>query len=158
MANSTIDINNFLLKSVAAKLDRLLMTNSLNAHSDASITVEDFCSSIVVPLINSLSLNFAILTMSEYHALEEKAAGTFYIIKENGKIVRTFIGSNALTDGETFFRIVDDFWQVSQDGGRTFTDMLDDSGKKVSAKGYKVIMRKTSESIEYKYENELDNV
>lgn len=151
------DIREFTQKLIASKLDRLLMTNALNAHSDASISVEDFCLSTIQPLIELLSLSHKTLTQAEYAALEFKKPGTLYIIKEGGKIIRTYIGSNPLTDGETFFCVVDDYWQVSQDGGLTFTDVLDNSGKKVSAKGDKVILRLVLHSgIEYKYESETD--
>ena len=156
MSENKLPISDFYLKSVAAKLDRILMTNSLNAHSDAAITVQDFCSNVIQPLIESLSLNFKTLTQAEYDALEKKNAGTFYIIKENGKIIRTYIGANALTDGETFFRITDDFWQVSYNGGKTYADVLDNNGKKVSARGDKVLLKLTDTGIQYKYESEPD--
>lgn len=152
----TLSIKDFTQKSAAAKLDRILMTNSLNAHSDAAISVQDFCSSVIRPLIESLSLNYSVLTPSEYDALETKGAGTFYILKEQGRIIRTYIGQNPLTDGETFLRIVDDFWQVSYDGGITYAHVLDNNGMKISAKGDKVMLRLTETGIEYRYESEPD--
>ena len=152
----TLSIKDFTQKSAAAKLDRILMTNSLNAHSDAAISVQNFCSSVIRPLIESLSLNYSVLTPSEYDALETKGAGTFYILKEQGRIIRTYIGTNALTDGETFLRIIDDFWQISYDGGKTYADVLDNNGKRVSAKGDKVMLRLTDTGIEYRYESEED--
>ena len=153
---ATIDIKDFLIKEIAAKFDRILMTNSQDADAGATISVQDFCLNVIQPLIESLSLAHSVLKQSEYDALEVKKEKTFYIIKESGRIIRTYIGANPLTDGETFFRVVDDFWQISYDGGKTYAVILDNNGMKVSARGDKVMLRLAETGIEYRYESEPD--
>lgn len=88
----TIDIKNFPAHVVSDD-DTFLMTDAKNKGTAGSMTVKSMKDSLVTPLIEALSLNYELLTQAEYDALETKRDGTFYMIQENGRLVKTYIGT-----------------------------------------------------------------
>lgn len=150
----TIDIKNFPAHVVSDD-DTFLMTDAKNGFGPGSITVKTMKDRLVSPLIETLSLNYVLLTQAEYNSIGIKKDGTFYIIRENGKLVKTYIGTLPLTKGETLFRVFENSWQVSGDGGRTWEYILDDTGRKIKATGDKgdpgnpAVLRRLGDDIQF---------
>ena len=96
----TIDIKNFPAHSVSDE-DTFLMTDAKNGFVAGSMTLKDMKEKVITPLVKALSLDYELLTQAEYDAIGKKKEGTLYAIEEDGKLVRTYIGSLPLTVGGT---------------------------------------------------------
>ncbi|RGL83145.1 leucine-rich repeat protein [Butyricimonas virosa] len=94
----TLDIKNFPAHGVSDE-DTFLMTDAKNGFVAGSMTLKDMKERVIVPLVEALSLDYELLTQAEYDAVEKKKEGTLYAIEEDGKLVRTYIGSLPLTVG-----------------------------------------------------------
>ena len=96
----TLDIKNFPAHGVSDE-DTFLMTDAKNGFVAGSMTLKDMKEKVITPLLKALSLDYELLTQAEYDAIGKKKEGTLYAIEEDGKLVRTYIGSLPLTVGGT---------------------------------------------------------
>lgn len=96
----TLDIKNFPAHGVSDE-DTFLMTDAKNGFVAGSMTLKDMKEKVITPLVKALSLDYELLTQAEYDAIGKKKEGTLYAIEEDGKLVRTYIGSLPLTVGGT---------------------------------------------------------